>query len=144
MPQLQMSTLSDSHPYLMTMCECHHGRGVHHNGRGMCRGHHCRCSRFVKRTRQFVHVEMMKAALSVAIEVIEALPGRGRTIQVGLPDENEKFMLLKQMNAAIAGPKIETSKTERGSLSLVLLTCITFAIGAGALLASFLDYVGVK
>ncbi len=34
--------------------------------------------------------------------------------------------------------------SQRGSLSLVLLTWITFAIGAGALLASFLDYVGVR
>ncbi len=33
---------------------------------------------------------------------------------------------------------------QRGSLSLVLLTWITFAIGVGALLASFLDYAGVK
>jgi len=104
-----MTTLAADHPYLMTMCECHHGRGVHHNGRGGCRAYHCHCTRFVKRTRQFVHVEMMKAALLVAIDVIEALPGRGRSIQVGLPDENEKFLVIRQMQEAIAGPKIDSA-----------------------------------
>ncbi len=34
--------------------------------------------------------------------------------------------------------------SRRGSVGIVLLTWITFAIGAGALLASFLDYVGVR
>ncbi len=32
----------------------------------------------------------------------------------------------------------------RGSVGIAFLTSITFAIGAGALLASFLDYVGVR
>lgn len=102
-----MTTLRADHPYLMTMCECHHGRGVHHNGRGMCRGHHCHCSRFVKRTRQFVHLKMMEAALLGAIDIIESLPGEGRTIKVGLPSRDEWTLILKQMKEAIAGPKAD-------------------------------------
>jgi hypothetical protein len=102
---LQEKWLRDNSPEFAP-CECAHGRGEHHNSRGMCRHNRCHCGRFVKRTRQFVHVEMMKAALLTAIDVIEALPGRGRSIQVGLPDENEKTMVLKQMNEAIAGPRV--------------------------------------
>ena len=45
-------------------CECGCKRGQHFNSRGQCNGYKCRCIRFVKRTRQFDHMEMMKAALS--------------------------------------------------------------------------------
>ena len=41
------------------------------------------------------------------MDVIESLPGKGRSIKVGLPDEDERIMLVRQMKAAIAGPKVE-------------------------------------
>lgn len=106
-----IATLPAGHAYLMTMCECHHGRGVHHNGRGMCRGmcrgHHCHCGRFVKRTRRFVHLKMMEAALLGAIDIIESLPIQGATVKVGLPSRDESYLIIKQMKEAIAGPKVE-------------------------------------
>jgi hypothetical protein len=102
---LQEKWLRDNSPEF-TPCECGHGRAVHHNSRGMCRGNRCHCGRFVKRTREFVRAKMMEAALLTAIDVIESLPGKGRTVKVGLPDESERAMILKQMKDAIAGPRI--------------------------------------
>ncbi len=92
-----------------TQCECAHSRAAHGGNLnlGMCNG--CHCSRFVKRTRQFVHIKMMQAALLVAIDVIESLPGEGRTIKIGLPEPDERTMVLKQMKAAIAGPNVEVA-----------------------------------
>ena len=91
-----------------TPCECGHSRAGHINSRGACLGT-CRCSRFVKRTREFIHVNMMRDALLAAIEVIESLPGAGRTVKVGLPSQEEQTLIIKQMKAAIAGPKIEVA-----------------------------------
>lgn len=87
-------------------CECGHSKTMHSNGLGLCNGT-CRCSRFRRRTRQFVHLKMMEAALLAAIDVIDALPVSGRTIKVGLPDRDEWTLILRQMKAAIAGPKDE-------------------------------------
>ena len=109
MPYPPMSSLPAGHPYLMTPCECGCTRFNHSKGRGMCCHCHCHCSRFKKRTRQFVHVTMMRDALLVAIDAIESLPGEGRSIKVGIPDMNERVMLIKQMQAAIAGPKVENN-----------------------------------
>ena len=86
----------------MTKCECGCNRANHTKDRGMCC--HCHCSRFKVRTRQFVHVTMMRDALLVAIDAIEALPGEGRSIKVGFPDRDERVMLIDQMKRAIAGP----------------------------------------
>jgi hypothetical protein len=105
---LQEKWLRDNSPEF-TPCECGHGRAVHHNSRGMCRGNRCHCGRFVKLTRQVVHVRMMQEALLAAIDVIESLPSKGRSIKVGLPDSNEREMLLKQMRRAIAGPLVNST-----------------------------------
>jgi hypothetical protein len=107
---IQEKWLQDNSPEdpAFTQCECHHNRAQHSNSRGACRGYHCHCSRFVKRTRQFIHMKMMEAALLGAIEVIESLPGKGRIIKTGLPDWNERTLIIKQMKEAIVGPKAGT------------------------------------
>lgn len=90
-----------------TRCECGCHRAQHANSRGMCNGYKCRCSRFIVRTRQFVHMQMMQDALSAAIEMIEDLPGRNRQIKTCLPDNDERAAMVRQMKAAISGPSSE-------------------------------------
>ena len=94
-------------------CECGCNRAQHMKDRGMCHGTHCTCTRFVKRTRRFVHLKMACDALAVAIDVIESLPGDGRSIKVGIPDRDERLQLIRQLKAAIAGPVESTAEVSR-------------------------------
>lgn len=51
-----------------------------------------------------MHVQMMRDALLVAIDLIEQLPHDGKTIKVWLPDEHEKDLIIAQLKKAISGP----------------------------------------
>jgi hypothetical protein len=85
-------------------CECGCNRAQHSGGLGMCNGFKCRCGRYKKQTREFLHMQMMRDALNAAIEMIEDLPGDGRTIKVCLPNYQERNDMVRQMKAAISGP----------------------------------------
>lgn len=83
-----------------TKCECGCNRAQHANSRGMCNGYQCRCSRFVRKTRQFVHMRMMRDVLEVMIEELDG----GRDIKRVTLSHEELQQLVAQMRKAIAGP----------------------------------------
>ncbi len=85
--------------------DCNHHKAAHHNGRGMCNGYHCKCSRYAKQTAQSRQIKAMRQAIAVVIDMLEEWPAddeKNRSIRIGSPTFEEKAAMIEQLRKAQA------------------------------------------